>query len=156
MLQKLVILATIGAGAAVGLLWPTSHRASPTGSTTEVVVQRASDHHYYADATVNGHSVRFMIDTGASETALTEEDAKAIGLAVDPSRYEVIGGGASGMVRGQYVRLKDIELKGIRQQDVKVVIVPGATVSLLGQPFLERVDEIVIRKGEMRLTAEAR
>ena len=42
---------------------------------TEVVVERSSDHHYYADASVNGRSVHFMIDTGASETALTEADA---------------------------------------------------------------------------------
>ena len=34
------------------------------------------------------------------------------------------------------------------------MIVPGATVSLLGQPFLEKVDEIVIRQGEMRLTSD--
>jgi hypothetical protein len=33
--------------------------------------------------------------------------------------------------------------------------VPGASVSLLGQPFLEKVDEIVIRKGEMRLREDA-
>jgi len=30
-------------------------------------------------------------------------------------------------------------------------VVEGANVSLLGQPFLENIDEIVIRKGEMLL-----
>jgi predicted aspartyl protease len=60
------------------------------------------------------------------------------------------------MVRGQYVQLKNIDLNGIRQNDARAVIIPGATVSLLGQPFLETVDEIVIRKGEMRLRDEAR
>ena len=92
-----------------------------------------------------------MIDTGAGETALTEADARAIGIPIDPSKYQVIGDGASGLVRGQYVQLKTIDLNGIRQQDAEAVIVPGANVSLLGQPFLEKVDEIVIRQGEMRL-----
>lgn len=156
MLQKLALVATIGAGAAIGLLWPTGQRsaASPNASAAEVVIERSSDHHYYADASVNGHAVHFMIDTGASETALTEQDAKDIGIAVDPSKYEVIGDGASGMVRGQYVQLNSIDLDGIRQSDARAVIVAGATVSLLGQPFLERIDEIVIRKGEMRLKGE--
>ena len=96
-----------------------------------------------------------MIDTGAGETALTEADAQQLGFMVDPNKYEVIGDGASGMVRGQYVQLKSIDVGGIRQSDAKAVIVAGATVSLLGQPFLEKVDEIVIRNGEMRLKTTA-
>jgi aspartyl protease family protein len=158
MFQKLAILATIAVGVAIGLLWPTAQRSSaaPTrAGGAEVVIERNSDHHYYADASVNGQSVHFMIDTGASETALTEADARAIGLPVDSSKYEVIGDGASGMVRGQYVQLKSIDLNGIRQQDAQAVIVPGAAVSLLGQPFLEKVDEIVIRQGEMRLKSDS-
>jgi aspartyl protease family protein len=97
-----------------------------------------------------------MIDTGASETALTEDDARQIGIPIDDAKYEVIGDGASGIVRGQYVELKSLELGEIRQQNAKAVIVQGATVSLLGQPFLEQVDEIVIRNGEMRLKEDAR
>jgi aspartyl protease family protein len=156
-LEKLAIAGTIGAGLAIGLLWPTSHRGAPAHDAAgpEVVIARSSDHHYYADAVVNGRPVHFMIDTGASETALTEADAQQIGLQVDPGKYEVIGDGASGMVRGQYVELKSIDLNGIRQENAKAVIVPGASVSLLGQPFLEKVDEIVIRKGEMRLREDA-
>jgi aspartyl protease family protein len=159
MFQKLAILATIGAGVTIGLLWPTGQRSSASaakGSGTEVVIERGSDHHYYTDAAVNGHNVHFMIDTGASETALTEADARAIGLPVDPSQYQVIGDGASGMVRGQYVQLRSIDLNGIKQMDAKAVIVPGAHVSLLGQPFLEKVDEIVIRRDEMSLRSESR
>jgi aspartyl protease family protein len=159
MFQKLALIATIAGGVAIGLLWPTPQRsaASPASpGAADVVIARSSDHHFYADASVNGRPVHFMIDTGASETALTEADAKDIGIAVDPSKYEVIGDGASGLVRGQYVELKSIDLNGIRQQDARAVIVQGASVSLLGQPFLEKVDEIVIRKGEMRLKPEAR
>lgn len=60
------------------------------------------------------------------------------------------------MVRGQYVQLRSIDVGGIRQSDAKAVVVAGATVSLLGQPFLEKVDEIVIRNGEMRLKSDSR
>src|SRR5690348_15538405 len=101
MLEKFAIFGTIGAGVTIGLLWPTSHHspASAGPRSIEVVLERSSDHHYYADAQVNGRPVHFMIDTGASETALTPEDAQSIGIALDPNKYEVIGDGASGMVR---------------------------------------------------------
>jgi aspartyl protease family protein len=158
MLEKLAIVGTIGAGLAIGLLWPSGHHDSGAASASgraDVVIARSSDLHYYADAKVNGRPVHFMIDTGASETALTEADAQAAGIAVDPNKFEVIGDGASGMVRGQYVQLNSIDLSGLNQKDAKAVVVQGASVSLLGQPFLDKVGEIVIRDGEMRLKADA-
>lgn len=153
MFQKLAVGAMIAGGLAIGLLWPSSHQssASAASSAPAVVLERNSDHHYYADAKVNGRPVHFMIDTGADQIALTEADAEAAGFQIDPMKYEVIGDGASGMVRGQYVQLKSIDLDGIKQQDVQAVVVQGASVSLLGQPFLEKIDEIVIRQGEMQL-----
>ena len=156
---KVALVGVVGAGVAIGLLWPTAQRSSAAAPAkaggTEVAIERSSDHHYYADAQVNGHSVHFMIDTGAGETALTEADARAIGLTIDPSKYEVIGDGASGLVRGQFVQLQSIDVGGIKQANAQAVIVPGASQSLLGQPFLEKVDEIVIRQGEMRLKTDA-
>ena len=152
MLERALLVGTIAAGAAAGIFWPTHKAAAPTASSAlEVTLERRSDKHFYAEANVNGRPVHFLIDTGASETALTEDDARKIGLKVDPSKYELIGEGASGMVRGQYVQLASIDVDGIQQQDAKAVIVEGASVSLLGQPFLENIDEIVIRKGEMVL-----
>ena len=159
MFQKLSVILTIAVGVAIGLVWPTSQKsraAAVRSSTADVVIARSGDHHYYADANVNGHPVHFMIDTGASATALTEDDARSVGLPVDPAKFEVIGDGASGLVRGQYVQLQRIDLNGVRQDNANAVIVQGASVSLLGQPFLEMLDEIVIRNGEMRLQAGRR
>ena len=153
MLERGLIVITLVAGAGVGFLWPThkSEPATASPSAIEVTLNRSSDHHYYATASVNGHDVRFLIDTGASEIALTEDDARKIGLKFDPGKYELIGEGASGYVRGQYVDLDDIRLDGIHHGGAKAVVVEGADISLLGQPFLEKIDEIVIRKGEMTL-----
>jgi len=153
MLERGLLLITLVAGAAVGVYWPT-HEAQPAvqaNSAIEVTLDRSSDHHFYATASVNGHEVRFLVDTGASEIALTEEDARKVGIKFDPGKYELIGEGASGFVRGQYVDLDNIQLDGIHQNGAKAVVVEGAAVSLLGQPFLENIDEIVIRKSEMVL-----
>jgi aspartyl protease family protein len=152
MFYKAALLTTVCCGVAIGFFWPASQGSSAArGNGDEVVLERSPDHHYYVDAQVDGKPVHFMVDTGASETALTEDDARAVGIKFDPSQYEVLGDGASGIVRGQYVSLKTLDLDGIRQANAKAVVVPGAKVSLLGQPFLETIDEIVIRKDEMRL-----
>ena len=150
MLERGLLVIMLVAGAAVGIFWPT-HRTEPSAPGIEVSLQRSSDRHFYATASVNGHDVRFLVDTGASEIALTEDDARKVGIKFDPDRYELLGEGASGFVRGQYVNLDTIQIDGLHEKGVKAVVVEGAAVSLLGQPFLENIDEIVIRKGEMVL-----
>ena len=154
MLGKLGIVALMGAAVAAVFLWPaawTPGASTEKPSSVEMVIQRSDDLHYYADGKVNGHATRFMVDTGSSETALTEEDALAAGLTVDRDKYELIGEGASGIVRGQYIQVRSLDLGDFSEKDVKVVVVPGATTSLLGQDFLDKVDEIIISRGEMRL-----
>jgi aspartyl protease family protein len=153
MIERTLFIVTIVGGASLGVLWPLhkSDRPAASPGVVEVALNRSSDKHFYTQVDVNGKSIRFLIDTGASEIALTEEDARKVGITVDPQRYELIGHGASGMVRGQYVDLQQIDLGGIKDSSAKAVVVQGADVSLLGQPFLEKVDEIVIRKDEMVL-----
>ena len=152
MIERALFIVTIVGGASLGILWPLHKSDKPAASSAlEVALDRSSDKHFYADAQINGHPIRFLVDTGAGEIVLTEEDARKAVIAVDAEKYELIGHGASGMVRGQYVELKSIDVGGIRESDAKAVVVQGANVSLLGQPFLENVDEIVIRKGEMLL-----
>ena len=153
MLERALLILTIAGGAAIGVFWPTQRQDKPvaTSSAAVVAIARSPDKHYYADAQVNGHPVRFLVDTGSSEIALTEEDARKAGLNVDRTKYEPVGQGASGMVRGQYVELRSIAVGEIRRSNTKAVVVEGASISLLGQPFLDEVDEIVIRKGEIVL-----
>ena len=155
MIERALFIVTIVGGASLGVLWPLNKSDSPdAASALEISLERSADKHFYAEAEVNGQQIRFLVDTGASEIALTEADARKVGLTVDPEKYELVGHGASGMVRGQYVDLQSIDLGGIRESGAKAVIVQGANVSLLGQPFLENVDEIVIRKGQMLLRDE--
>ena len=153
MLERGLLVLTLVAGAGVGFFWPTHgpQPAAAAASAIEVTLARSSDHHFYANANVNGHDVRFLVDTGASEIALTEDDARKVGIKFDPAKYGLLGEGASGYVRGQYVTLDNIQLDALHQDGAKAVVVEGANVSLLGQPFLENIDEIVIRKGEMVL-----
>ena len=150
-MQKLLIGIALVLAVATGMLWSGAGRGQQAGQIKEIVIQRSSDGHFYTDVSLNGHSVRFLIDTGAGAVALTQEDAALAGIKVDSDEFGAIGEGASGLVRGKFVELDTMKIGDFAPQDVKAAVVEGASVSLLGQPFLDQLDEIVIREDEMIL-----
>ena len=114
---------------------------SPAGH--EVVLTRGSTGHFFTDAEVNGRgSVHFIVDTGATDVALTVADARALGIAIDPSHFEVVGEGVSGPVRGESVMLDSIDVGGIKVEHVSATVLEGSNLSLLGQTFLTHVDHV--------------
>ena len=118
----------------------------------QTVLRRESDGHFYADASVDGAQLRFLVDTGASIVALTGDDASAIGLSWDEASLRPIGRGASGTVRGIPVRLERLEIDGLEARNFKAAIIPeGLDVSLLGQSFLSKVQNVEISGNEMTL-----
>jgi aspartyl protease family protein len=114
---------------------PGEPMVSPGGT----VLQRDDRGHFIAFAQVNGETIRFVVDTGASVVALTAEDAARAHVAVDPGAFVAVGQGASGEVRGQPVRLASVALDGKQAADVQAVVLPDAHVSLLGQNYLRRL-----------------
>ena len=140
----------VAAGILIGLAWPSGKspaRASekPSGGRHEVTLTRGSTGHFFTDADVNGKgSVEFIVDTGASIVALGLEDARRLGVDVEPADFEIVGEGASGPVRGKYVMLDSIEVEGIRAEHVRAVVLGNSNMSLLGQSFLASVDEVSI------------
>ena len=128
----------------------------PSGPSTEpgsgtVTLERSSDGHFYADARVNGATVHFLIDTGASGIALTADDARRAGLAFDAGNTEVIGTGASGAVMGHWVELNRVELGLKSVNNAPAVILEAGDRSLLGQSFLSKFGSVEIRDNLMVL-----
>ena len=120
-----------------------SAQSIDSGSGT-VTLERSFDGHFYADAQVNGATVHFLVDTGASGIALAADDARRAGLAYDSHQAEVIGTGASGEVLGQFVRLNRVELGLKSVSDAPAVILVGGDGSLLGQSFLSKFDSVEV------------
>ncbi|MDB5714650.1 MAG: aspartyl protease [Sphingomonadales bacterium] len=149
-------------------LWGGSHRtgttplASPeeqkaayaraTDKSIDTVLQRHSDGHFYADVMVNDHVVHFLVDTGASSIALTQDDARTAGVDFNPASFEVVGRGASGDVEGQHVNIHHVAMGQKEAWDLKsVVLKDGLGTSLLGQSFLEQIGSVSINRDEMTL-----
>jgi aspartyl protease family protein len=114
-----------------------------------ITLDRSDDGHFYADAAVNGTTIRFMVDTGASGVALSAEDAAQVGLPFNPGEFSSIGHGASGEVRGKMVTLGEVRLGDKSVQNVSGAILEGSRLSLLGQSFLGQMGTIEISGDRM-------
>ena len=152
-------LLVVAIGAAIGLLLPTGKpqpRAAAASVTktvqAETRIEREGNGHFYVDAEVNDEQlVHFMIDTGASMVALTMEDAERLGVPFSPSNFQVVGKGASGEVRGQFVKLSRVSIEGKEVRNLDGAVIEGLGISLLGQSYLSRLGGIEISGDSMTL-----
>jgi|SRR4051794_27281612 aspartyl protease family protein len=147
-------------GALVGFMMPSGptrragnpHRVStPSEPPRETQLERSESGHFYTYAKVDGELVRFVVDTGADVVALTVDDAQRLGIPVDPAKFQVIGEGASGPVRGEPVTIDSIEVDGKLVNDVEGVVLADSSLSLLGQSYLSRMGEVQMRGDYMVL-----
>lgn len=123
-----------------------------SGVYDAVELERQPDGHFYAEAEVDGTGIRFLVDTGASMIALNGEDAEALGLSWSEDELQHVGRGVNGDVFGKPVKLASVTVGDLQADDVEAVIIPkGLDVSLLGQSFLARVDNVAIEGDRMTL-----
>ena len=143
--------------AGIGLWEDITRTVSPQHSivsgTGQVTIPRSIDGHYYLTAKVNDASVRFVVDTGATDIVLTQQDAERAGLAPDTLQYLGRAGTANGEVRTAFVRLDSMMLGDVTDRDVAAVVNGGEMdQSLLGMGYLQRWGRLEIAGGEMVLT----
>ena len=82
----------------------------------------AADGHYWVEGTINGTEARFLIDSGATVTALSSETARAAGIETDRQRMPVIMQTANGPVEAQRAIVTELVVGSIRMRDVPVVL----------------------------------
>lgn len=146
----------VGAIAAIGLWSDIRDNVAPSQSYIDgmatVEVPRAPDGHYYLDLDVDGTTVRFVIDTGASDVVLSKADAARIGLDVENLFYGDIANTANGEVHTARVRLKNVRLGEIVDLSIGASVNAGDMVtSLLGMTYLQRYSKIELGGGKMVL-----
>jgi len=102
---------------------------------------------YLASGSVNGYTVDFMVDTGATVIAINGETAKRLG--VDYLGANQIGvRTASGVELAYSIQLQNVQLGDISLDNVDAVVIDGPEPqrALLGMSFLNAFD--MERKGE--------
>jgi aspartyl protease family protein len=122
-------------------------------ATGDLVIPRSRDGHYYAEGTVGGKPVMFMVDTGASTVTVSEALARTAGLgAGEPTTFQTANGAMQGrIVNNVPVTLGPISVSSVR---VGVGLVGGEPEeALLGQSFLGKFD-ILMAGDTMTLRAK--
>ena len=117
-----------------------------SNGNSSVTLKADARGHFIADGQVNGGTVRFMVDTGATAIALPAADAKRLGinyLKGERGFVQTANGSAPAYrVKLDTVRLGDITLNNVEG----VVLEGGLTMPLLGMTFLNRTE--MKRDGE--------
>ena len=111
---------------------------APDGAAA-IVLQRNRFGHYVANGEINGVAAELMIDTGATEVAVSPAVAAAAGLQQGPS---LTISTANGMTTAYVTRIGELRLGDIVEDDVPATIVPTLDdiEVLLGMSFLQRLD----------------
>ena len=129
--------------------------ANPDEMRRTAVMLIKSDGHYWARTLVNRKaSVDFMVDTGASTVALTQDDAQKMGLRPRDLTYDIEIRTAGGITYGADVVIDSIRIGEVEVRDVRGVVMQDVlTQSLLGMSFLRelysyefRSDRLIIRQ----------
>lgn len=156
--QQAAIWAVIFVGVIAGVgLWSDIRddimpRQSVIG-TGMIEVPRGPDGHYHLVLDVNGTSVQFVVDTGASGIVLTQDDATRVGIDLAALAYAGTANTANGIVRTARAKVNELQLGDIVDRDVSVYVNQGQMDgSLLGMDYLQRFDRIEIADGKLILT----
>lgn len=152
---KTLILVSIWLALAGVLFYFMNGRVNPNAASSltqhgTVVLQRDLSGHYRAEAFINGIKTRVMVDTGATDVAISQALADQLGL---HSRTAIRTQTANGDTVAYVTRLQSVKLGGIVAHDVAAIITPNlGDEVLLGMSFLGRM-EVRLYKGSMTISA---
>lgn len=145
----------VGISVFLGVQWwqhsAAQARFQADGGTIEI--RRTGDGHFHWPGRINGREVDFLVDTGATSTAIPSALARELGL--EPIG-EVVSNTAGGVVTGQVMRA-DVALDGgVRVERLRIVALPGLSGRpLLGMDVLGRL-RWQQRDGVLRIEAGTR
>lgn len=105
------------------------------GPGGEIRIRQAPDGHFWVTAEVNGESVRFLIDSGATTTSLSRATARQVGI--EPSGGRALVQTANGVVTVERGRAETLSIGPIERSDVAVHISDAfGDMNVIGMNFL--------------------
>lgn len=112
--------------------------AASEGGGTEIRLAAGPGGHFVTGGSINGRAVRFLVDTGATNVAMSEALARSIGL--DFAKGERgLTNTANGQVVTHRVSLREVRVGDVVIYNVDATVVPAPMdMVLLGNSFLTR------------------
>lgn len=109
-----------------------------SGGAGRLVLSAGSGGHFYTTGQINGVTVQFVVDTGASNVVLGAAQADEIGLKYRDGRPVQVRT-ANGITSAIDVRLDTVRIGDVEVYNVAATVVPqGSPVVLLGNSVLQR------------------
>ncbi|WP_346032299.1 retropepsin-like aspartic protease family protein [Erythrobacter westpacificensis] len=120
------------------------------GGETRVPLSR--DGHYWLEAEVNGKRFPFMVDTGATLTAVSQETAEAAGLEARDGGLPIRLQTANGTVAAHLTSIESLRFGNVAANGLDAVIAPGlGETNVIGMNLLSRLASVRIEQGELIL-----
>jgi aspartyl protease family protein len=119
----------------------------------ELVVTQEDGGGFFVMGKVNGQLVRFLVDTGSSDTVLSPADAERIGVGAAGLHFDHMAETANGTGYGAPFIADSLEVGPIRFDALPMVVNQAPmTSSLLGMTFLNRLESFQVRGRKLYLT----
>lgn len=117
------------------------------GGKPEVILNADSRGHFATQGAINGASVTFLVDTGASNVTLHASEAARMGIKYKTGQPMGLST-ANGIVPAWRVTFNSVKVGGITLHQIEgLVVESGLEVALLGMSFLNRTD--MKREGQV-------
>ncbi|GAB4268787.1 MAG: TIGR02281 family clan AA aspartic protease [Pararhodobacter sp.] len=146
--------------AAAANLWQSVRYAAMSVQTETgegLVLTRGFDGQFHLTLQVTGpngrpQDIRFIVDTGATEMVLRQQDAQKLGFDVASLPYLGVARTANGVTRTAEVRLDAVALEGHLARRVRALVNEGDLhAPLLGMGYLERFSRIEITRDRLTI-----
>lgn len=108
---------------------------TPVQEGRETRVPMAIDGHFWVNATLNGHDVRFLVDSGATTTTVDRRTAQAAGVEISSRSDQYVRTG-NGVIRVASGRARELTVGGITRRDVALEIADNDDLNVLGMNYL--------------------
>jgi aspartyl protease family protein len=106
----------------------------------ETRVPLAPDGHFWLHARVNGVPTNFLVDTGATLTAVSAETAQRIGLQPRETGIPIRMQTANGAVAAQLTTIDDLRFGNVAAHGLDAIIAPGlGPTNVIGMNLLSRL-----------------
>ncbi len=116
----------------------------------ETRVPLSPDGHYWVTATINGREARFLVDTGATLTAISSETAEAAGLEPRAGALPMRMQTANGPVEAEMTAIGELRFGNVAARGLDAIIAPGLNgTNVIGMNLLSRLAAVRIERGEL-------
>ena len=122
----------------------------------ELVINQDDEGGFIVVGQVNGQRVRFLVDTGSSDTVLAPADAERIGVDLTSLRFDRTAETANGLGYGAPFTADSLSVGPIRLSNMPMSINQAPmSASLLGMSFLSRLDSFEFRGRKLTSSSGA-